>query len=197
MITKQRSFEIKRCLILLVLIFWTRFAFAQESQTAVLEPLLNPAYAKENLQTSYALKVAQLTINAIYAYKQKFKSRPLRESDVNWFTQELLRHGEDHLIQAVHYVPEQSLTVVMHDNKSVAPLLRKTKLVITYYPDANKWKINPDFPTIAATRPDSLLADLGLTLISEYCDEDVTSTASDLPDSEWCPLWLLHVMPLP
>jgi hypothetical protein len=57
-----------------------------------------------------------------------------------------------------------------------------------HYPDANKWKINSDFSIIAATRPDSLLADLGMNLISEYCDEDVTSPVSYfLPDSEWCP----------
>ncbi len=53
-------------------------------------------------------------------------------------------------------------------------------------------------PKYSATRPDSLLTDLGMNLISEYCDEDVTYPASDfLPDSEWCPLWLLDVMPLP
>lgn len=188
-------------MILIVVIFSMDLAFCQESQIAVLEPSvpepsLEPSAAKENLQTSYALKVAQLTINAIYTFKQKYHPRVPQQEHVDWFTKELLRYGEDNLIQAVHYVPEQSLTVVMQDNQFVASLLRGKKLIYQYYPQTDQWKIEQKLPTIAATRPDYLLRDIGMNLITSYCYHPRGFIFSGmLPDTEWCPVWLQFVMP--
>ena len=189
-------------MILIVVVFSMDLAFCQEIQTAVLEPSLNPSSAKENLQTSYALKVAQLTINAIHAFKQKYPLRAPKEEHVNWFTRELLKYGEDNLVQVVKYVPEESLTIIMQDNQFVASLLRGKELIYQYYPqadEANQWKIKQKLPTIAATRANSLLRDIGMNLITTYCYQPggFRFSFGMWPDTEWCPAWLQLVMPSP
>jgi len=191
---------INRCVVLFLLMFLMELAFCQEiTETTVPNTSLNPSAVKENLQTSYALKVAQLTINAISTFKQKYHPRELNQNDVNWFTEELLSYGKDNLIETIIYEPEQSLTIVMQNNNFVAPLLRSKELVYQYYPQADQWKIKQELPTIAATRPDSLLRDIGMGLITSYCNgpKENFGFSGMWPDTQWCPAWLQFVMPSP
>jgi len=184
---------------MLVVMFSMDLAFCQESLIAVPEPSLNPSVAKENLQTSYALKVAQLTINAIYTFKQKYHPRVPRQEDVDWFTRELLNYGEDKLVQAVKYVPNKSLTIIMQDNEFVAALLRSAELELSYYPENDLWKTTRRLPTIAATGADFLSRDISMGLITDYCvgPQENFGFPGMLPDIQWCPAWLQFVMPSP
>lgn len=183
------------CVIMLTLLSSTDSVFSQENSMAVLEPPLNPAYARENLQTSYAIKIAQLTINAINAYKDKYQKTP-SEKQVNWFTEELLRNDEDQLIQVVKYVPDESLTIIMQDNRFVAPLLRGTRMELSY--EKGRWKTKQELPTVAATSPELLRRDIGMGLVTDYCKwpQENFGFPGMWRDTEWCLAWLEHVMSL-
>ena len=179
--------------ILFMLTSYTNLVFSQENSTAVLDPAMNPSHAKENLQTNYAIQIAQLTVNAIHAFKTKYQKTP-EERYVNWFTKELLRDDEDKLIKEIKYIKDKSLTVIMQNNKFVAPLLSGKELKLVYVWD--KWKIKREFPTLDSTSPDYLMRDIAMILITDYCGGETEDFGFDnmWMDTEWCSYWHQFVM---
>ncbi|MEK8018030.1 MAG: hypothetical protein VSS75_014240 [Candidatus Parabeggiatoa sp.] len=152
--------------------------------------------ARVSLQRNYAFWVWQKMKNALNTYQGKNLVAP--KADIEGFAQQLLR--DDPLIQAVQYEPEQHLIIIMHSKAFVEPQLQGKQFIYKYY--AGKWIF--DTPGITseaiislATRPTSLLRDVGMSLITEYCPNPhgYQYDKGMLPDTEWCPLWLKIVMP--
>ena len=154
--------------------------------------------ARISLQRNYAFWVWQKMKNALNTYQGKSLVAP--KADIEGFAQQLLR--EDPLIQTVQYEPEQYLIIIMHSKAFVEPQLQGKQFVYKYYPKAGQWKfetpgITSEAIITLATAPTSLLRDVGMSLITEYCPnpQDFIQNEGMLPDTEWCPFWLLNVMP--
>ena len=168
-------------------------------------------------QLTYAFVLGQKVKNNLVAYK-RLTNNSLSKEDFSWFTKQLLLlDGEinDPLIQNIEYIPEQSFTLIMHSNDVVVCELHGVKFVYEYsedeFKDGNKvgqWEFarfentSCGEPEIGgdATAPTSLLRDVGMALITEYCGgnpEGFQGGAGMLPDILWCPAWLQLVMPLP
>lgn len=120
-------------------LLWICNVYSEENMVTVVEPKLNPANARVQLQIAYVLKTGQLIVDMLKTHQQKYQQHAPKE-DLNWFVEELLKRGKDILIQTVHYEPQQAITIVIGTNNFIEPLLQKVKIAYRY--EDNKWQLS-------------------------------------------------------
>jgi len=158
--------------------------------------------ARISLPRNYAFWVWQKMKNALNTYQgnQSIDPKADPKAYIEGFAQKLLQN--DPLIQAVQYEPEQHMIIIMRHDAFVEHPLQGKQFVYKYYPKAKQWKIDtsgilPEDIRGVATAPSSLLRDIGMSLITEYCPKPQGYQYEEGMwfDTEWCPRWLEYVMP--
>jgi hypothetical protein len=88
---------------------------AQEKQPADDNTVFGELYisdARARSQADYALKIGEETFNFLEGYRAKY-NRAAPEKTFNKFADGLLKDGTDPIIQAIDYVPEQSIAITI------------------------------------------------------------------------------------
>lgn len=163
----------------------------------VVPSLLNPADARARLQIAYVFNVGQQITNALDAYQARY-NQVASEASFKWFVDTLLKIETDPLVQSISYVPEQSLTIIMHRNIFVEPLLHGIKFAYVYT-DAKIWEFDQEHSTVAGTEdPSPRPLDYWSSLITNDCQADQSSQSLlENSDEQWCSKWLDAINSLP
>jgi hypothetical protein len=158
--------------------------------------------AREIVQRGYAFMVWQEMKNAL--------ARSPSEDQINEFIRQLLLKNPfiqdlkiEYAVADLIVADKEKMTIkiIMRNTEVVEPQLKGEELV--YDKRGEQWDFDiPSDRILAqsiksvATAPSSLLRDVGMSMITEYCDNPQGYRHGDgLPDTEWCPIWLLSVMP--
>ncbi|MDM8557879.1 hypothetical protein [Candidatus Parabeggiatoa sp. HSG14] len=166
--------------------------------------------ARTRLQTDYISKVGEESFKFINNYQEKY-NRVVSEKLFNKFVNRLLKNGEDTIIKTIHYMPEQSFTIVMHSSPFVEPTLGDKTFI--YNLVKRKWGDNskeetessdsaapfPTPPMASVIQPYAMEPFRSMRVITDYCQKPEGYTylmAGSWSDRDWCPLWHTVVMPL-
>lgn len=154
--------------------------------------------ARIQMQINYAKATGEQIIDFIKDYRSAYPqaTRDDLVRDVDWFKMSILRNGNDPIISGINYIPEQSLSVRLHDSSFIESDLRGKEFLYLY--QNGEWYFeSTDGPPVGADRgiDDSVIK--AMNKISSYCQapQGVIYPEKPLDDKEWCPLWHQFVWP--
>ncbi len=181
--------------------------YAEEPTHEVKEPVNDvveftpdTSKARTRLQVDYALKIGEETIDFIRDYQTQYQCA-VPKTIFTRFVDSLLRKGDDPIIQAINYVPEQSVILTMHSHSFVESTLQSNTVI--YHLIEGTWLLDlqtSTAPITPAIGPPPLPFYYCMSVITNHCQKPIGYQYPDdgfWSDEQWCPEWHKLVRPLP
>jgi len=201
------------------------FAYAEEPANEVVDLAQDISTARANLQIGYALKMGQKTLKFIDDYQAQHQTTVSGEI-VDRFTDGLLKHGEDPIIETISYgeqvvvtmqgddivitpIPEQ-LVILMHSSNFVEPTLHGEKFIYSFVEKAWESENSNDPISEPIIGPCESQFSYCMGVITKdchtiekkggyACQKNILKPGrvATWSDTQWCPAWLDYVGTLP